>query len=361
MTQAPKQAYEAWRITHQSSELAARSAFDTAEMLQQELLTARATISNLERDELTAITQRDDASDFIDKILDEVLGQDRHEWTSAYDRDDALADVEAKMAALKSSKCLHQIAEPAAQSEGEAFQALSELTNALRERHYGRMPAEVQAAYDKAWTIVFTGEKSAPAAPQAVQPAIMPKGESAAAQLRAMATNYPAGHNWDKLDARACIRGALEIEALRALLAAAPAHPAEGVPALEVNDAMALAFHHALTDGSIGADDLEEIKIGLRAVLANVAATQPAAQGLDAVRALIELHSKELEQNVYAYFELAHTRQTGWCAWITDHPRSMPPVPVINPDRKVIASGQGDTPDAACAAALAAQAKQGGA
>ena len=115
MTQAPKQAYEAWRITHQSSELAARSAFDTAEMLQQELLTARATISNLERDELTAITQRDDASYFIDKILDEVLGQDRHEWTSAYDRDDALADVEAKMAALKSSKCLHQIAEPAAQ------------------------------------------------------------------------------------------------------------------------------------------------------------------------------------------------------------------------------------------------------
>ncbi|MEG2281321.1 hypothetical protein [Comamonas sp.] len=175
MTQAPKQAYEAWRITHQSSELAARSAFDTAEMLQQELLTARATISNLERDELTAITQRDDASDFIDKILDEVLGQDRHEWTSAYDRDDALADVEAKMAALKSSKCLHQIAEPAAQSEGEAFQALSELTNALRERHYGRMPAEVQAAYDKAWTIVFTGEKSAPAAPQAVQPAL-PQG-----------------------------------------------------------------------------------------------------------------------------------------------------------------------------------------
>lgn len=113
MTQGPKQTYEAWRITYQSSELAARSAFDTAEMLQQELLKARATISNLERDELTAITQRDDASDFIDKILDEVLGQDRHEWTSAYDRDDAFADVEAKMLALKSSKCLHQIAEPA--------------------------------------------------------------------------------------------------------------------------------------------------------------------------------------------------------------------------------------------------------
>lgn len=70
------------------------------------------------------------------------------------------------------------------------------------------------------------------------EPAIMPKGESAAAQLRAMATNYPAGHSWDKLDGKACIRGALEIEALRALLAqaataAAPAHPAEGVQTVE--------------------------------------------------------------------------------------------------------------------------------
>ena len=56
----------------------------------------------------------------------------------------------------------------------------------------------------------------------------------------------------------------------------------QGVPALEVNDAMALAFHHALTDGSIGADDLEEIKIGLHAVLANVPAIHPTQQGLDA-------------------------------------------------------------------------------
>ena len=50
---------------------------------------------------------------------------------------------------------------------------------------------------------------------EAQQPTIMYKGESAAAQLRAMATNYPAGHLWDKLDAKACIRGALEIESLK--------------------------------------------------------------------------------------------------------------------------------------------------
>ena len=84
-------------------------------MLRQELLVARAAITSLERDVSQALTERDDATDFIDKILDEVLGQDRHEWTSAYDWDDALADVEVKMAALKSGKCLHQIAEPAAQ------------------------------------------------------------------------------------------------------------------------------------------------------------------------------------------------------------------------------------------------------
>ncbi|MEQ6473876.1 Lar family restriction alleviation protein [Comamonas thiooxydans] len=62
---------------------------------------------------------------------------------------------------------------------------------------------------------------------QAQQPAIMPKGESAAAQLRTMATNYPTGHSWDKLDAKVCIRGALEIEALRAQLATATGLPAQ--------------------------------------------------------------------------------------------------------------------------------------
>lgn len=44
------------------------------------------------------------------------------------------------------------------------------------------------------------------------------------------------------------------------------AQPAPSVP--EVTDAMALAFHHALTDGSIGAREVEEIKDALRAALA---------------------------------------------------------------------------------------------
>lgn len=42
-----------------------------------------------------------------------------------------------------------------------------------------------------------------------------------------------------------------------------------------VTDAMAYAFHHALTDGPLGDDDVEDIKIGLRAAFANVTIYQP--------------------------------------------------------------------------------------
>lgn len=58
-------------------------------------------------------------------------------------------------------------------------------------------------------------------------------------------------------------------------------HPATQTAAqqpVEVTDDMALAFHQALTDGALGADELEDIKTGLRAALANVYAT---TQGLE--------------------------------------------------------------------------------
>ena len=44
---------------------------------------------------------------------------------------------------------------------------------------------------------------------------------------------------------------------------------------IEVTDSMAFNFHHALTDGSIGESELEEIKIGLRAALSGVVAAIP--------------------------------------------------------------------------------------
>lgn len=46
------------------------------------------------------LRERDDAEDFIDALLDEVLGHERPEWSSAYGRADALNDVRERMTAL---------------------------------------------------------------------------------------------------------------------------------------------------------------------------------------------------------------------------------------------------------------------
>lgn len=47
------------------------------------------------------LRERDDADDFIDALLDEVLGADRAEWSSLYGRADALNDVRERMTALE--------------------------------------------------------------------------------------------------------------------------------------------------------------------------------------------------------------------------------------------------------------------
>lgn len=61
---------------------------------------------------------------------------------------------------------------------------------------------------------------------------------------------------------------------------------------------------------------------------------------------LIELHGSLLEQNPYCYFELAYTKATGWMAWIcTNHLEA-------DPFRKVLARGQGESPEEAADAAL---------
>ncbi|EOW2927616.1 TPA: hypothetical protein ACNBZL_004980 [Escherichia coli] len=60
-----------------------------------------------------------------------------------------------------------------------------------------------------------------------------------------------------------------DLELARIALTSLEAEP------VAVNDDMAYAFHHALSDSSPGADEVEEIKAGLRAAFANVT-TQPA-------------------------------------------------------------------------------------
>lgn len=50
--------------------------------------------------------------------------------------------------------------------------------------------------------------------------------------------------------------------------------------------------------------------------------------------------------NHYAYFELAYTRQTMWMAFLCNKPKT------DDPDRIVLAKGQGKTPEEACKLAL---------
>lgn len=62
---------------------------------------------------------------------------------------------------------------------------------------------------------------------------------------------------------------AMALAAMKLALASLEANP------VSVNDDMAYAFHHAISDSSLGSDEVEEIKAGLRAAFANVTA-QPA-------------------------------------------------------------------------------------
>lgn len=109
------------------------------------------------------------------------------------------------------------------------------------------------------------------------------------------------------------------------------------VPAQPTNEML-----EALT---VGASKYDSWRKGYSCMLA--AAPQPAAAPSgDAIRELIALHADELEQNDYAYFELARTRRTGWMAWICTN------LIDNDPGRKVLATGQGSTPDEACEAAI---------
>lgn len=172
---------------------------------------------------------------------------------------------------------------------GEALQALCELTNALRERHYGRMPAEVQVAYDKAWTIVFAGEKSAPAAPQAVQPAVPVGGQS----------RFKGEQDWGWCSiAHVAMVLATPLEWQNYEVRYVYAHPAEGVPAATVANMPADPTEEMIEVLMAGEDRLharhgdelpkKRAKERYHALLA-LAATQPAAQVLDAQDSWIDL------------------------------------------------------------------------
>lgn len=79
------------------------------------------------------------------------------------------------------------------------------------------------------------------------------------------------------------------------------------------------------------------------------AQSKQAKPDADPIRELITKHAEMLESGPYAhycYFELAYTRHTGWMAWICSNQREQ------DPNRKILAKGQGSTPDEACRIAL---------
>lgn len=89
-----------------------------------------------------------------------------------------------------------------------------------------------------------------------------------------------------------------ELELARIALASLEAE------AVAVTDDMAYAFHHALSDSSLGADDVEEIKAALRAAFANVTAP-PAPASVPA--------AMEMDDDFDSAFE--HGKAVGWNAY----------------------------------------------
>jgi len=101
--------------------------------------------------------------------------------------------------------------------------------------------------------------------------------------------------------------------------------------------------------GANGPDEMYEAEATFNAMLA------AAPQAADPIKRLIAMHNELLGEYPYCYFELAYTRRTDWMAWLCTKPRE------DDPERKVLACGQGLTAEEACAEAISAAQKGGAA
>lgn len=131
-----------------------------------------------------------------------------------------------------------------------------------------------------------------------------------------------------------------------------------------VTDSMALAFHQAITDSSAGSDDIEEIKTGLRAALANYSApTAPvpctAPDGLRMALSNAGIAAPESDEVLFAtrekYVQLL-------VDWVKDR-KPFAPAPVAVPDDVLQALrkmddeiiAELDAEESACRAAMQAE------
>ena len=98
--------------------------------------------------------------------------------------------------------------------------------------------------------------------------------------------------------------GAVNEDASNALAAMKLALASLEAESVSVNDDMAYTFHHAISDSSLGSDEVEEIKAGLRAAFANVTAP-PAPVSVPA--------AMEMDDDFDSAFE--HGKAVGWNAY----------------------------------------------
>jgi len=95
--------------------------------------------------------------------------------------------------------------------------------------------------------------------------------------------------SWDCMAGQQAKAGAAIAEIALAALTAEP---------VVITDDMVYAYHHALSDSSLGSDEVEEIKTGLRAAFANV--TAPPAPVVPelcaAIEALLDLQVRMVKQ-----------------------------------------------------------------
>ena len=93
---------EALRIANLLEQCSHNSLLSPFMEVANELRRQHYRIEEMEKYESNLIDQRDHCEEIINRMADAVLGEDRTEWSSAYDFTDAAQDVDARIAELES-------------------------------------------------------------------------------------------------------------------------------------------------------------------------------------------------------------------------------------------------------------------
>lgn len=270
---------------------------DRAARAQADSVTAPAGASH-EKELEDALRERDEADEFIDTLLDEVLGADRAEWSSVYGRAEALEEVRERITALHKPA----VDRAWAQFETATRQVGERVTVAVGSQEFDLADTGAR----------FTTADMATACGQAFR-----EGRAAPTQPAQAADSQPAptvGTIAHVGTGKTTLTGAIT-SALRAASTEADSQPTTEKLCLLDEFEKVL---DALRDWN-NLDDLVWIQYRERILRpaiaqARMVARAPADSVLedaDPIRALIAEHAAILDQNESAYFELCYHRATG--------------------------------------------------